>query len=237
MAETTAIPWAEASWNPWIGCTPVSRACDHCYMMREQRRWGKDPTVLHVTSDKTYLAPLKWSPRRIFACSWSDFFHPAADVWRKGAWDIIRETPQHRYLILTKRPGLVRERLPVDWHAGGRFDHVWLGVTVEEQAQKHRIHKLANAQGTRRRMFVSAEPLLGPLSLEYEAELVDWLIVGGETGPGARHPNPEWVWGLSEWAMEAGVPYFFKRWGAFRGPEPRTLPCERREMPAEVQHG
>ena len=115
MAESTGIGWTDATWNPWYGCTKVSPGCAHCYMFREQIRYGRDPEV--VTRSKTKFAdPLKWTKgRMIFTCSWSDWFHPAADAWRPEAWEIIKRTPHHTYQILTKRPERIADNLPDDW--------------------------------------------------------------------------------------------------------------------------
>ena len=230
MGERTGIEWTDATWNPWIGCTPVSAGCDHCYMARAAHRWGWDPGIVVRTSAKTFRAPLKWRARRIFTCSWSDFFHVDADAWRDDAWDVVRSTPQHRSLVLTKRPERVFGCLPPDWHAAGRFDHVWLGVTVKEQAQTHRIPEILCAGG-HAGVFVSAEPLLGPLDLSGYERIISWLIVAGESGPGARTMESEWVVKASEWALGAHVPYFFKRWADDRDIPGVRARWERREVP------
>jgi protein gp37 len=175
VAERTKIEWTAqrdasgnivaegASWNPWYGCTKVSPGCAACYMFREMRQYGRDPEV--VTRSKTKFAdPLKWKePRTIFTCSWSDWFHPAADAWRAEAWDIIRRTPQHTYQILTKRPERIIEQLPIDWHGG--YPNVWLGVSVESQRYDFRAALLCTIPARVR--FVSAEPLLDRLSLAH----------------------------------------------------------------------
>ena len=112
MGLVTTIAWCDCTWNPWQGCRHVSPGCDHCYMYTWMRRWGWDPTVVR-RSKTTFRDPLRWhEPRRIFTCSLSDFFIQDADLWRPEAWEIIRQTPQHTYLILTKRPQLIRARLP-----------------------------------------------------------------------------------------------------------------------------
>lgn len=162
MGERTAIAWTEATWNPWYGCTKVSPGCAHCYMFREQVRYGRNPEV--VTRSKTKFAePLKWKePRRIFTCSWSDWFHEAADAWRDEAWEVIRQTPQHTYQILTKRPERIIDHLPADWGRG--WTHVWLGSSVESQRLDYRAAIICTVPAAVR--FISAEPLLGRLDLE-----------------------------------------------------------------------
>jgi len=227
MGKTTGIEWADATWNPWIGCTKVSAGCMNCYMFREQRRFGHDPTVLR-RSKTTFYDPLKWKrPRRVFVCSWSDFFHPDVPYdWRRDAWDVIRHR-RHIYMILTKRPENIWAMLPSDWDVG--WPHVWLGVTAEDQAAyEQRVPILARIPATVR--FVSAEPLLGPLGLLFNctvqdisgarhgplASLIHWVIVGGESGPAARPMHGDWLRSIRNQCLEADVPFFFKQWGGNR---------------------
>lgn len=234
MGNTTAIEWTNASWNPWHGCTKVSPGCAHCYMYRDKAHYGQDPTAV-VRSKTTFTAPLKWrEPRRVFTCSWSDFFHATADPWRDDAWDVIRRTPHLTYQILTKRPERIADHLPADWGAG--WEHVWLGTSVENQHWADvRVPLLLSVPAVVR--FLSCEPLLGPVRLAYDwlsrrcggcfgdgemcpvgcndgmVEAVDWVIVGGESGPGARPMHPAWVSGLRDQCNDAGVAFFFKQWG------------------------
>lgn len=228
MSDQTNIAWTESTWNPWYGCTKVSAGCDNCYMFRQMRQYGRDPEV--VTRSKTKFAqPLRWtSPRRVFTCSWSDWFHKDADAWRDEAWAIIRATPQHTYQILTKRPGRIARHLPADW--GDGYPNVWLGVSIESQEQAFRAAQLACIPARVR--FISAEPLLGPLTFDdvwgpvetvgdegqlYEQSEVlqffHWLIVGGESGPnGARRDMAlEWASALQDECRRAGVAFFFKQ--------------------------
>lgn len=167
MAEKSQIEWTEATWNPWYGCTKISPGCKFCYMYRDMERYGRDPFT--VTRSKTKFAdPLKWvknpetTPKYCFTCSWSDFFIEAADEWRAEAWKIIRQTPQITYQILTKRPHLIRERLPKDW--GDGYPNVWLGVSVESQKYAdERVPLLLQTPAAIR--WISAEPLLRPVEL------------------------------------------------------------------------
>ena len=174
MGQETRIGWAHSSHNFWKGCHPCSPGCAHCYMFAGQRRWGLDPTVVKRTADSTFYAPLRWPvltpSRRIFACSWSDFFLPEADEWRDDAWDVIRRTPYHTWMVLTKHPERIADHLPSDWGHG--WPHVWLGVSVENNRFVHRVETLIQVPTLTR--FISAEPLLGPLDLHR----VLWSAVG-----------------------------------------------------------
>lgn len=226
MGERSAIEWTDATWNPWHGCTKVSPGCKHCYMYREKKQYGQNPAIV-VRSKTTFTNPLKWrAPKRIFTCSWSDFFHETADPWRAEAWDIIRRTPQHTYLVLTKRAERIRHCLPPLWGFKG-WPNVWLGVSVETQEYAWRIEELARIPAAIR--FVSAEPLLGPLDLSgWLATAIDWLIAGGESGPKARPMDLQWVRALREQclAVEPGVAFFLKQLGGVadkRGGEQAVL--------------
>lgn len=213
MSATTAIEWTNATWNPWRGCTKVSPGCDHCYMFREQHRYGNDPSVV-VRSKSTFDAPRRWAAgRRIFTCSWSDWFHPAADAWRAEAWEIIRATPQHTYQILTKRPNRIARHLPDDWGAG--YPNVWLGVSVEHQDRIFRLERLATIPAVVR--FVSAEPLLGPvdLALWRGGRIVDWVIAGGESGPTHRPMELDWARSLRDQCVEHRIPFLLKQLGGW----------------------
>lgn len=212
MGERTGIEWTDHTWNPWRGCAKVSPGCKHCYMFRDQRRYGMDPATVVRAARQTFRAPLRWrEPAMVFTCSWSDWFIEGADEWRADAWAIVRETPWLRYQILTKRPELVADRLPADWGEG--WPNVWLGVSVEDQAHVHRWAALQEIPAAVR--FLSCEPLLGPLELGDLAGL-DWLIAGGESGPGCRPMDPAWAERLRDRCVEAGVPFFFKQHGGTR---------------------
>lgn len=208
MGEKTHITWTESTWNPWQGCHKVSQGCKNCYMFRQKRQFGQEPDVVLRSSDVTFKAPLRWQgPRMIFTCSWSDFFIEEADPWRDEAWDIIRATPRHIYQILTKRPERIAESLPADWGDGWR--HVWLGVSVESQEYTHRLDTLAGIPAAIR--FVSAEPLLGPLDLRPWLGVLDWVIVGGESGPDFRPMDMAWARDIRDQATLYGVAFFFKQ--------------------------
>jgi protein gp37 len=243
MSVRSAIEWTEATWNPWMGCTKVSPGCDHCYMFTEQRRYGNDPEVVRRSKTK-FADPLKWKePKLIFTCSWSDWLHKDADAWRPEAWEIIKATPHHTYQILTKRPGRIPRRLPPGWPNG--YEHVWLGVSVENQRAAYRARQLVEIK---RRygagvLFISAEPLLGPVDFRGKESApdsplaeIDWLIAGGESGPDFRPSLDEWALSLRDQCREYGTAFFYKQKGGFpdkRGGEKALLDGRRyTEMPA-----
>lgn len=225
MGSTTAIEWTDATVNFWHGCKKVSPGCKFCYMYRDKARYGQDPMKVVRSAPATFNAALKWAePKRIFTCSWSDFFIDEADEWREAAWDIIRRTPQHSWQILTKRPERILDHLPADW--GDGWENVWLGVSVESQKYaEERIPYLLDVPAQTK--FLSCEPLLGPLDLTdlaYEHpgpewsgqnKLVDWIITGGESGAKdkIRPAELDWFRSIRDQCQEAGVAYFHKQHG------------------------
>ncbi len=237
MGEKTGIEFADKTWNPWQGCHKVSPGCDNCYMYREKIRYGQEPDVVVRSKSQTFNAPLKWTePEIVFTASWSDWFIREADDWRAEAWDIIKRTPHLFYLIFTKRPQNIPDRLPPDWGSG--YPNVMLVVTTENQEEAdRRIPKVLRIPAAYR--GISAEPLLGPMDLEphlwpqciatkeehdrdhdhglwCDERSLDWVVVGGESGPGARPMHPDWVRSLRDQCVAAGIPFFFKQWGEFR---------------------
>jgi protein gp37 len=246
MGDTTGIQWTEKTWNPWHGCTKVSAGCDHCYMFRDKARYGQDPEVV-TRSKGTFRAPLSWrDPALVFTCSWSDWFHKAADAWRDEAWDIIRRTPHLTYQILTKRPGRIARHLPDDWGEG--YPNVWLGVSVENQDAAFRASQLATIPARVR--FVSAEPLLGPVWLSNHVyregyvnalPFIHWVIVGGESGPDCRPMEIRWARDLIAQCRAHGVAVFVKQLGGWpnKQGDPETWPQDLRvrEMPVVIAGG
>jgi len=197
-------------------------------MYRDFKRFGKDPETVTRAKPDTFNAPMrKQMGPLIFVCSWSDFFIPEADEWRADAWNIIRRTPRLVYQILTKRPERIEQCLPDDWGGKG-YPNVFLGVSAEDQRQADfRIPILLKIPARIR--FLSCEPLLGRIDLmgsEYLRrhfvsyddprvlrEQIDWVIVGGESGPDARPMLPGWVHTILGQCRYAKVPFFFKQWG------------------------
>lgn len=206
MGQQTGIEWTDATWNPWYGCHKVSPGCKSCYMFRDMARFGRDANVVQRAKWPTFDAPLKWrEPKRIFTCSWSDFFIEEADPWRDNAYGIIGATPEHTYQALTKRIERVGVCLPDRW-----FSNFWLGVSVENRHAMERINILRDIPAAVR--FLSIEPLLEDLG-EIDLRGIGWVIAGGESGPQARPMRAEWVRSIRDSCVSAGVPFFFKQWG------------------------
>ena len=212
MGSNSAIEWTTHTWNPWMGCHKVSQGCKNCYMFREQKQYGNDPNVVRRSKTK-FNEPLKWSESaRVFTCSWSDWFIEEADPWRDEAWEIIRTTPHLTYQILTKRPENILERLPIDW--GDGWSNVWLGVSAEDQENADkRVNQLWGLPA--RVKFVSAEPLLDRIDFSWAFGFIDWVIVGGESGPGSRPMDIGWARQIRRQCREAGVAFFMKQMGGW----------------------
>lgn len=199
-------------------------------MFRNLERYGIPPTDISRSKTK-FTDPYKWKgPRRIFTCSWSDFFIEQADAWRPEAWEIIKNTPNHTYQILTKRPERIGNCLPPDWGDRG-YPNVWLGVSIELQTRIYRLQELYNAVYTPKRSFkcfISAEPLLGPLDFLHEdanteflfTEMIDWVIIGGESGNNTgkyryRPCDITWIYELIMQCKEKNKSIFVKQLGSY----------------------
>jgi protein gp37 len=215
MAKTS-IEWTESSWNPVTGCSKVSSGCKHCYaermsvrlraMGQPHYRHGFQPAV----HEDALHAPLDWKkPQMIFVNSMSDLFHPDVPAsFIESVFDVIRRAQSHRFQVLTKRS----ERLAVLAPDLVWPHNLWMGVSVENAQYTFRAEHL---QSTGARIkFLSLEPLLGPLP-RLSLAGIDWVIVGGESGPGARPLQRAWVTEIRDQCVEAGVPFFFKQWGGF----------------------
>jgi len=214
MATNSPIEWTDATWNPVTGCTKISPGCKHCYAERLAIRLQAMGQANYRNGFQVALqphmleAPLRWkSPRRIFVNSMSDLFH--ADVplsYIKEVFQMMGRAGWHQYQILTKRS----ERLLEFNHQLPWKPHVWMGVSVENSDYVHRIDHLRQTDAHVK--FLSVEPLLGPLP-NLKLHGIDWVIVGGESGPGARPMRPEWVADIRDQCQHAGVVFFFKQWG------------------------
>lgn len=217
MATKSHIEWTEMTWNPITGCTKVSQGCKHCYAERmakrlqamgvERYRHGFAVT-LH---EDLLLEPLKWvKPRIVFVNSMSDLFHESVPFeFIERVFETMEKSPQHTFQILTKRSGRLREvayQLP--WPS-----NVWMGVSVENSDVLFRISDLQ--QTPARIRFLSCEPLLGPLD-RLPLTGIHWVIVGGESGPGARPMCEEWVQSILQQCQRRKVAFFFKQWGGVR---------------------
>ena len=217
MATETAIEWTERTWNPVTGCTKVSAGCKHCYaevMARRLQAMGAPGYErgfrLALHPDRLEQPLRRKAPTTYFVNSMSDLFHKAVpDAYIDRVFDVIRATPQHTYQVLTKRA----ERLPAFFAARECPRNVWLGVSVENR--RHgvpRIDHLRTVDAAVR--FLSVEPLLEDVG-ELELRGIHWVIVGGESGHGARPMQPQWAESVRRQCAEAGVAFFFKQWGAW----------------------
>ncbi len=213
------IGWTHHTWNPWKGCHKVSPGCLHCYIGQVLRRSGCEPFD-GPEHTQTWGDPARWNKEaiekgtrfRVFTCSLSDFFHPGADAWRDEAWEIIRKCENLDWLILTKRPELIRDRLPSDWGKG--YPNVWLGTTIENQNQIKRLDILSKIPAVIH--FASAEPLLGPVHFGRRIQKLDWVITGCErAGKDKRRAMDEdWVRSIRDECDAAGVALFHKQYYA-----------------------
>jgi protein gp37 len=214
MGDKSAIEWTDATWNPVTGCTKVSPGCKYCYAERlaarlqlmgnPRYRNGFDVT-LHP--DQLTL-PLRWrAPRRVFVNSMSDLFHEdVPEAFIRQAFEIMNRAHWHTFQILTKRAQRLADLAPrLRWPP-----NVWQGVSVEDSQHTWRIASLQKVPAAVR--FLSIEPLLGPIG-DLPLDGIDWVIVGGESGPNYRPVDPDWVRGVRDQCVATGVPFFFKQWG------------------------
>ncbi|MBD5357557.1 MAG: phage Gp37/Gp68 family protein [Bacteroides sp.] len=214
--KSTKIEWTDKTWNPITGCTKKSTGCLHCYaevMSRRLKAMGQEKYAngFSVTLHERCLdEPLLWkSSHNIFVCSMSDIFHEEVPFeFVDKMFDIINRTPQHRYQILTKRA----ERMAEYFATRSIPDNVWLGVTVEAQSSRFRIDCLRNLSASVK--FLSCEPLVEDLG-ELDLTGIDWVIVGGESGPKARPMQESWALNIRKQVDEQGARFFFKQWGTW----------------------
>jgi protein gp37 len=270
MGENSKIEWCDHTFNPWHGCTKVSPACDHCYAESFAKRigyseagkhfpiWGQD-AGRRFFGDKHWAEPLKWNreaqaagvSRRVFCGSMCDVmedYNGTEHLVREGIeesrqwlYRLIETTPYLDWLLLTKRPQNYSRFFPQAWILRGFPSNVWLGTTMESPDYFWRVNSLREMYGVSVR-FLSIEPLLqnlGALNLEG----INWVIVGGESGSGARPTHPDWVRSIRDRCVGASVPFFFKQWGDYRpqfpqypdeyGSEDDNSICTGREFPSE----
>lgn len=222
----TKIEWADYVFNPWIGCAKISPGCDNCYAERMDRRlfggghWWYN-AVPRYQSDKYWSRPIKWNENawnnrtryRVFCGSMCDVFDNASVDTQAKLWNLIMVTPALDWLLLTKRIGNAAKMLPGLW-LNRPLQNVWLGATVVNQEEADRdVRKLLQTPAAIR--FLSIEPMLGPIDLIpwLYTERLNWVIVGGESGPKARPMYQEWVQSVRDQCVSAEVPFFFKQWG------------------------
>ena len=214
MATGTTIEWTEATWNPVTGCTKVSPGCKHCYAERMANRLRLMGQANYANGFALTLQehavelPLGWrKPKRVFVNSMSDLFHddvPTSFIIR--VFEVMAAAHWHQFQVLTKRSKRLRELAPqLPWRP-----NIWMGVSVERADYLFRIDDLRATDAQVK--FLSLEPLLGPLD-GMDLRSINWAIVGGESGPGARPMNGEWVRSIREQCQQSRVPFFFKQWG------------------------
>ena len=216
MAENSKIEWTDHTFNAWVGCTKVSPACDNCYAESWAKRSGSPELwqgERRRTTEANWRKPIKWNAEaeklgiryKVFCNSLADVFDNEIDPeWFGDLWRLIRATPNLDWLLLTKRIGNAVKMWP-----GGEYKNVWLGATVINQEEADRdIPKLLDTPAAVR--FLSMEPLLGPIEL-YQLYNIDWIIVGGESGPNARPMHSAWARNLRDKCQTDGVPFFMKQ--------------------------
>lgn len=226
MSDSSPIEWTEATWNPTTGCDKVSRGCDNCYALTLAKRLKAMGTAKYQTDGDPRTSgpgfgvavhpaslelPYQWSkPRTVFVNSMSDLFHAKVPIaFVREVFDVIRNTPQHTYQLLTKRSTRLRRMADrLDWPT-----NLWMGVSVEDEHHLSRVDDLREVDATVR--FISAEPLLGPLT-SLDLDGIHWVITGGESGPHSRPCDPAWVRQIRDACVESQVPFFHKQWGGHR---------------------
>lgn len=234
MAQASRIEWTGSTWNPVVGCTKVSAGCKNCYAERMAKRlaamaradqaagrapgrkanylrvidrrgqWNRNVFLDHAALED----PLRWrSPRVVFVNSMSDLFHEDLSLdFIRAVFAVMNRCPQHTFQVLTKRPHLAAEYSgELCW-----TDNIWMGTTVENATVTHRVRSLRRTGAHIK--FLSLEPLLGPIP-RLPLSGIDWVIVGGESGPGARPMESEWVRQIRDRCLAHGVAFFFKQWG------------------------
>ena len=226
-SQSSKIEWTESTWNPVRGCTRVSEGCRFCYAERIAARFSGEGMAYEGLAENTKAGPrwtqqvrlveklldepLKWKkPRRIFVNSMSDLFHEKIELdYIQKVFDVMRRADKHQFQVLTKRAErLLKYSSKLPWPP-----NVWMGVSVEDNSMTHRIDALRQTDAHIK--FLSLEPLLGALP-NLALDEIDWVIVGGESGPGAREMKKKWVIDIRDQCADAKVPFFFKQWGGRR---------------------
>ncbi len=214
MATQSSIEWTESTWNPVSGCTKISAGCLNCYAERMARRLKAMKQPRYKNGFKVSLhpealkEPYRWrAPRVVFVNSMSDLFHEKIPVsFIQDVFKVMNENKRHTFQVLTKRADRLREvASQLEWS-----ENIWMGVTIENNDYVHRADDLRYIDAATK--FLSLEPLLGPLP-DLDLTGIDWAIVGGESGPGSRPIEEEWVLQIKDNCQLNDVPFFFKQWG------------------------
>ena len=217
MATNSPIEWTDATWNPVTGCSKISPGCKHCYAERMANRLkamgqANYRNGFEVTLQPQMLElPLRWkTPKRIFVNSMSDLFHVDVPLsYIKDVFDVMRQAHWHQFQVLTKRAQRIEELSPeLRW-----APNIWMGVSVENEKYANRIDHLRKTGAHVK--FLSVEPLIGPVG-KLNLRGIDWVIVGGESGPGARPMDADWVTAIRDQCLKARVSFFFKQWGGIQ---------------------
>jgi protein gp37 len=238
VANNSHIEWTDATWNPVTGCTKVSPGCKHCYAERLANRLAAMGQPNYRNGFKLTLQPhmlelpIRWrNPKRIFVNSMSDLFHEGVPTeFIERVFEVMNRATWHRYQVLTKRSGRLLELSAKLLWSG----EIWMGVSVESDKYKYRIDELRETNAKIK--FLSLEPLLGSLG-RLNLRNIDWVIVGGESGPRARFVDPAWVTEIRDQCLESGVAFFFKQWGGVRKKQTGRMLDGRTwdQMPADTQ--
>lgn len=214
MATQSRIEWTESTWNPLTGCTKISPGCKYCYAERMAKRLQAMNQPNYVNGFKLTMhehvleKPLEWkTPQVIFVNSMSDLFHKDVPLeFIQRVFDTMKRAHWHQFQVLTKRSDRLAELSPyLEW-----TDNIWMGVSVENEKYTFRIDDLRKTGAKIK--FLSVEPLIGPIS-KMNLKGINWVIVGGESGPGARPLEREWVVNIRDQCLKDKVPFFFKQWG------------------------
>ena len=218
MADNSAIEWTDATWNPVTGCTKIGPGCDRCYAERFAERFRGVPghpfeQGFDLTLRPDRLSqPLRWRrSRMIFVNSMSDLFHKGIpDAFVDEVFDVMEAADHHIFQVLTKRSSRLANYVNRRYHATAAPRHIWVGVSVEDRQRVKRVAHLRRANAAIR--FLSVEPLLGAIG-GIDLDGIAWVIVGGESGPGARPMDVNWVREVRDQCEQQGVEFFFKQWG------------------------
>ena len=238
MTTKSSIEWTELTWNPVTGCTKVSQGCKNCYAERMAKRLKEMGVSQYRNGFQVTLAPqvlddpYGWrKPRIVFVNSMSDLFHERVpEAYIQRVFRVMLETPQHTYQVLTKRADRLAElSASIEWP-----DNVWMGVSVEDQRATFRISDLLRCGAKLK--FLSVEPLIGPIR-RLPLRGIDWVIVGGESGPRARPMKKAWVQSIHMACQKSEVAFFFKQWGRPEFNEDPTDPTIRKDHPLHAKGG